>query len=228
MENIKIISDKGIEIEVNGLFYVFDSKYYFIYTTGEMDENQYVKLYVVKVGKEIQNTPTGPIDTGYMIGMEISDNEEWNKVQQSITKIVESKKNNIQISDVQYLPINMLVNLKIVSKNKFKLMRHIIEDDFKINFLPKSEIENDDIKIESTKELINESMFNNNDSFEASVSSNTDSVNNVVDTIDEGNAGDVIIDYRARFFEEQEKNQQLQEQIKILTEKLNDIKSIIG
>ena len=38
----------------------------------------------------------------------------------------------------------------------------------------------------------------------------------------------VIIDYRSKFFEEQEKNQELEEQLKLLTEKLNNIKNIIG
>ena len=82
----------------------------------ELDEKGYVQLYVVQVCKEIQNTPTGPLDTGYMLGMEISNPDEWANVQKSITKIVEDKKNNTQSSEIQYLPINMLVNLKIISK----------------------------------------------------------------------------------------------------------------
>ena len=41
-------------------------------------------------------------------------------------------------------------------------------------------------------------------------------------------SSDVIIDYRARFFEEQQKNEELQEQIKILNEKLENIKTLIG
>ena len=38
---------------------------------------------------------------------------------------------------------------------------------------------------------------------------------------------DVIIDYRAKFFEEQEKNGELENQIKVLQEKINNIKTII-
>ena len=132
MENVRIFLDNGVETNVNGIFYVFNSKYYFIYTTGELEENEYVKLYVVQVCKEVQNTPTGPVDTGYMLGMEIKDQEEWSKVQQSITKIVEDKKNSTQSPEIQYLPMNMLVNLKIVSKNKFKLVKHIVENDFNV------------------------------------------------------------------------------------------------
>ena len=82
--------------------------------------------------KEVQNTPTGPVDTGYMLGMEIKNLEEWKKVQQSITKIVEDKKNNTLSSEIQYLPMNMLVNLKIASKNKFKLLKNIVEKHFNV------------------------------------------------------------------------------------------------
>ena len=222
MENVKIISDNGVEIEVNGLFYIYNSKYYFIYTIGEIDENEYVKLYVVQVGKEVQNTPTGPVDTGYMLGMEISNIEEWAKVQESITKIVENKKNNTQNNEIQYLPINMLVNLKIVSKNKFKLMRHIIEDNFKVNLSPVNfETVNDGINVDTSTDLQNEPVLNDNHSFEQDIL-------NLPSTDNADNVGEVIIDYRARFFEEQEKNQALEEQIKSLNEKLNNIKNIIG
>lgn len=232
MENVKIILDNGVESYVNGLFYIFNSKYYFIYTTGEIDDNEYVRLYVVQVGKEIKNTSTGPVDTGYMVGMEISNLDEWNSVQGAITKIVEYKKTGNQSSEIQYLPIDMLVNLKIVGKNKFKLMKHIVENDFKV-ILPTQQkvdlsdnnnynlnhdiVDNNEINITSTFDdtsIDNEISVSNND--------NEDSIKNV-DTNSE-----IIIDYRTRFFEEQEKNQELQEQIRILNEKLENIKNIIG
>ena len=215
MENVKIISDNSSEMNVSGIFYVFNSKYYFIYTTGEIDENEYVKLYVVQVCKEIQNTPTGPIDTGYMLGMEISNSEEWTKVQQSITKIVEDKKNNTKSVDIQYLPISMLVNLKIVSKNKFKLMKSIIENNFNLT-LSSSNLQNISVDNKLNNELkIDETL-------QPVVPENTLNVDSVPQT-----SGEVIIDYRARFFEEQEKSKILEEQIKELNEKLNNIKNII-
>ena len=202
MENVKIISDNGVEINVNGIFYIFNSKYYFIYTMGEIDEAGYVKLYLVQVCKEVQNTPTGPVDTGYMLGMEITDPTEWKNVQGSITKIVNDKKNETQSSEIHYLPINMLVNLKIVSKNKFKLMRHIIEENFKVVLPSQTNIESNSIDV-----VPNEGSQEQYKS---------------------GDNSDVIIDYRTKFFEEHDKNQQLEEQIKELEEKLNNIKTIIG
>jgi len=222
MEILKIISDNGTEISVSGLFYVYNSKYYFIYTTGEVDENQYVKLYIVQVCKEVKNTPTGPVDTGYMLGMEISNSEEWEKVQESVTKIVEDKKNGAQSAEIQYLPIDMLVNLKIVSKNKFKLMKHIVEENFKI--------------VLSEENSVNKTIYTSNDysnNFENNTIVETlqqtpKTNDNLIDSQGAENIGEVIIDYRARFFEEQEKNLALEEQIKNLNQKLEDIKNIIG
>ena len=202
MENVKIISDNGVEISVNGIFFVFNSKYYFIYTTGETDENEYVKLYVVQVCKEVQNTPNGPIDTGYLLGMEISNPDEWHKTQQAITQIVEDKKNGTQSSEIQYLPMSMLVNLKTVSNNKFKLMKHIVEENFNVS--------------------ISSKLIENTNNTESVVhSEHTLATSNV-------NSDEVIIDYRARFFEEQEKNKLLEGQIQQLNEKLENIKNIIG
>ena len=163
MENTKIFIDNGSEANVNGIFYVFNSKYYFIYTMSELDETDYVRLYVVQVCKEIQNTPTGPIDTGYMLGMEISNPEEWSRVQESITKIVEDKKNNTTNSDIQYLPMSMLTNLKIISKNKFKLMKNIVQDNFKVSIDMTSTIEtsNDALTPIQTIEPISNAVMNN-------------------------------------------------------------------
>lgn len=217
MENLRVILENGIETEVNGIFYVFNSKYYFIYTTGETEDNEYVRLYVVQVCKEIKNTPNGPIDTGYMIGMEISNPEEWRNVQSSITKIVEDKKNGTKSTEIQYLPINMLVNLKIISKNKFKLMKDIVENNFKV-VLPQQE---------NLNNITNTTMSEINIEPKETIVDNSNDQVNLNNIVSEEPKGEVIIDYRARFFEEQEKVQELEEKIKELTEKLENIKSII-
>ena len=241
MENVKIVLDSGVETSVNGIFYVFNSKYFFIYTTGEIDESGYVKLYIVQVCKEVKNTPNGSVDTGYMLGIEIPDSDEWKKVQESITMIVEDKKNGTQNSYIQYLPMNMLVNLKIVSKNKFKLMKQIVVDNFSVVLDSKttdnSQVYNNNLESDNKIETgaINPIIENN-------IMADTDlSNNNGQDDVlnDQYSRGventnhvevedEVIIDYRTRFFEEQQKNQELQEEIRVLNEKLNGIKEIIG
>lgn len=221
MENIKIISDNGIEINVSGLFYVFNSKYYFIYTTGEKVDEEYVRLYVVQVCKEVKNTPSGPVDTGYMLGMEISNPDEWAKVQDSITKIVEDKKNGTQNPEIQYLPMTMLVNLKVISNNKFKLMKTIVQDNFKVQLVEDNNNTVNTVPVEQVIEPIQpvvEQVIQPIDP----IIEQAEPINNSSESV-----GEVIIDYRARFFEEQQKNEALNEEIKILKEKLENIKNII-
>lgn len=228
MEDIKILID-NLEIAVNGIFYVFNSKYYFIYTTGELDEKEYVKLYVAQVCKEIQNTPTGPLDTGYMLGMEITNSEEWSKVQESITKVVEDKKNGTQSPEIQYLPMNMLVNLKVVSKNNFKLMKHIVEENFKVLIQqPQANIQPINPLLEN---IIPDPALQTVPLNQLNQQSEpiTDPVQPVTPNVSNSPlGGNVIIDYRAKFFEEQEKNKELENQVNSLNEKLNNIKNIIG
>lgn len=200
MDSTKIITNIGTEEQVNGIFYIFNSKYYFIYTTGELDDNGYVKLYLTQVGKEVVNTPTGPVDTGYMTGVEVKDPDEWKLVQTSISQIVEDKKNNTQSDKIQYLPISMLVNLKVANSNKFKLIKEVVENNFKITNAFK-ENENTVEKVALTEE------------------------NNMPMTNDQSE--DVILDYRTLFFEEQEKNKNLSEELNNLKQKIENVKNII-
>lgn len=201
METANIFSENGSQLAVNGLFYVFNSKYYFMYTQGEAFDDEYIQLYIVQVCKEVKNTPNGPIDTGYMLGLEISNPDEWSNVQKSITKIVESRKNGTPSAEIQYLQNSMLQNLKIVSKNKFKLMRHVLEQNFNVSL--------------SSSTKPNEEITNNQ---QLSVSNEPDNLS----------SDDVIIDYRAKYFEEQDKNSALEEQIKSLQEKLEAVKGILN
>ena len=256
MENVKIFID-GIQKDVYGLFYVFDSKYYFIYTEKEVDENGYVILYMSQVGKETKNTETGPIDTGYMVGVEVTNPEEQQKVQTSISYIVEDKKNNTVNSQIQYLPMSMLTNLKIVSKKRFRLLKSIVVDNFKVTFdsdapqqtqnislpnvLPSitplaptpleqsvlpttNEIQNSLIPIQTVEPIVGTQPqpLSNLINKEASLQPNISTNNNI-----SPNESNIIIDYRSKYFEEEEKNKELQAQIDELTQKLNDIKKVI-
>ena len=247
MESVKIILDTGQEIEVYGIFYIFNSKYYFMYTAKEFDGGEYVKLYVVQVCKEVKSTPSGSVDTGYMLGMEISDAEEWKNIQQSITKIVEDKKNGTQSPEVQYLPMSMLAKLKVVSKNKFKLMKNIVQDNFKVDLSENVVIENliqpvvqeaEPIATETPVESIIQEVVPITPVTPVEpvvqevspVETNAEESNNNKTSIftEQDDDNDVIIDYRTRFFEEQEKNEQLTQEINQLKEKLENIKNILG
>lgn len=240
MENISIFLENGVPTNVNGIFYIFNSKYYFMYTLKEPVDDEYIQLYVVQVCKEVQDTVKGPVDTGYMLGIETTDAEAWKNVQESITKIVNDKKNYTQSSDIRYLPINMLANLKIVSKNKFKLSKHLIENSFKLSLAPlNSESSNDTIQPQitetpNTQNEITNGVAESNSQEQVNIQNNqnelqnTSSEVNTVSTQENNNDNnEVIIDYRAKFFEEQEKNEQLQEQLNALQEKINSIKEVL-
>lgn len=267
MEKVNIILESGIEKEVYSIFYLYDSKYYFIYTEKNIDENGYVILNLVQVGKEIKNTLDGPVDTGYMVGVEIANTEEWKNVQKSITEIVENKKNGTQYDDIKYLPMSMLSKLKIISKKTFRLLKNIIEDSFGVSFESQNELsqpsglksfnninqagqsiqpsvqENkllDPIVVPSStisqilpgedQTMLLESATNNIGlNQEVNVSNNFLSTNGATydSSLAQQDKDNIIIDYRAKFFEEQDKSKQLQEQIDILNEKLENIKKVI-
>ena len=187
MEKLNIILENGIDAEVNCLFYLYNSKYYFIYTTKEIDENGYVVLYLTQVGKEVKNTEAGPQETGFMIGVEITDPEEWKTVQTSISKIVETAKTKIADPEIQILPLSMLQKLKILGKKKFRLLKDIVRDDLNVEFEAQA----------ASAPVVN------------------------------SNEETVVIDYRAKFFEEQGKNEELTKQVEELNNKLAEIKKII-
>ena len=214
MEKVKILID-GVEKEVYGLVYVYDSKYYFIYTENEV-EGEYVVLYMSQIGKETQNTPTGPIDTGYMIGVEVPTPEEQKKAQESISYIVEDKKNNTINSQIQYLPLSVLVNLKIISKKRFRLLKSIMVDNFNL-MLDEPQDKQKDLQVQLVEDNVTPiEQVSNQEGLNS---------NEVVSNIE--NNDNVIVDYRSRYFEEEEKNKELQAQIDLLTQKLEEIKKIV-
>ena len=124
-----------------------------------------------------------------MIGVEITDAEEWKNVQTSISKIVETAKTKIADPEIQILPLSMLQKLKILGKKKFRLLKDIVKNDLNVEF-------------------------------EGEAVESTPVVNNAEET--------VVIDYRAKFFEEQDKNEELTAQIEKLNNKLAEIQKIIS
>ena len=278
MDKVKIFLEDGVEVEVNCIFYLYNSKYYFLYTLNELDENGYVRLYLVKVGKEAANSENGQIETGNMIGIEVPTDEEWKEVQTSISKIVSSKKTKIEDKDIQYLPLTMLTNLKIASKKTFRLLSSIIENDFGVDISERlalteeekalkdpnmnkpieensteigdSQEDNNQEKDESiieenisgengAEEETTEIVDSDDDTKEADSSESEISTDNVIEETDNNDVeednedeseydnSDIIIDYRTRFFEEQEKNKRLKAEIEKLNKKLQEIDEII-
>ena len=234
MENVKILID-GIQKEVYGLFYIFNSKYYFIYTEKELDEKDYVLLYMTQVAKETKKTETGVVDTGFMVGMEITDSDEQKNVQASISYIVEDKKNNTINPQIQYLPMSMLSNLKIISKKRFRLLKSVMVNNFKMNFddassnIVSNKVENQtllspievNVDLSETQEPTPLAQLNN-EPIDTKVDVPVEQ--KPTQSISDNN---IIIDYRTKFFEEEEKNKELQAQIDELTKKIEEIKKVL-
>ena len=137
-----------------------------------------------------------------MIGVDIKDATESISVQESITKIVNDKKTGTQSPDIKYLPTSMISNLKISSKKTFRLMRSIVEEYFNID-------------LGRLDEPIPKDALGLNDSQNSDLLAPRE-----VDS-------DLIVDYRSKFFEEQDKNSELEKQLAELKAKLDNIKQII-
>ena len=177
MDNVEVTIDNE-QKSVKGIYYISNNNYYFLYTENQRDENGYIILNIVKVLQEVVNTPTGQSPTGNLVGLTISDEEEWKNVQKDIGNIIDDKQNK-KLEAVRYLDVNLLQKLIIKSTRIFRL-----------------------------KEEMYNKIFNPQD--------------NKTET------GNLILDFKNRYYEETEKNKKLEEEIKNLQEKLNQIKNIIG
>lgn len=154
MDLLTITLEDGTEKQVHGIFYLYNSKYYFIYTENEVDEKGYVVLHLTQVGKEVVTTPDGKrVDTGKMIGVEVSDQEEWKLVQNSITKIVDDKKNNTQSPEINYFDTSMINGIKILSKKTFRLLKSLIADCFNLDIQEPVNNQNNN-QVEETNQII--------------------------------------------------------------------------
>ena len=120
VNKIDIIDIDGNKINVYGIYYISNNNYYFIYSKGEHDNDNHVIFYVVKILQEVTNGASGPTPTGYLIGLRINDENEYNLVKNDITNIINDKESNTGES-VRYLDLSMLNNLKIKDNRTFKL-----------------------------------------------------------------------------------------------------------
>lgn len=175
MDNIQVTIENELR-NVNGIYYISNNNYYFLYTENKRDENGYIILNIVKVLQEVVNTPTGQAPTGNLVGLTISDEQEWKNVQKDISNIIDDKQNKKREA-VRYLDTNLLQKLIVKNTRIFRL-----------------------------KEEMYNKTFNQNNKED----------------------DNLILDFKNRYYEETEKNRQLEEQIKHLNEKLNQIKNIIG
>lgn len=113
--SIKDANNTIMEVEFIRYFKYKDTSY-FIYTQNELDEKEFIKLYIVKIMKQF----------GEFISKSINDDDEWKQIQLIIKKFVkEIKDNNIQ--HFFDLDKDDIINIKIKETRFFKLDRNLME-----------------------------------------------------------------------------------------------------
>lgn len=126
MNELMIINEDNKEVKSYAIYYTINDRFYIIYTNKEKDENNYIVLHIAKVLKEVNNTPEGIVPTGKYIGLEISDQSEWDSAKTNIGEIVSNMQNNTPTS-VSYLPVNEINGISIKSSKTFKLREDIVD-----------------------------------------------------------------------------------------------------
>lgn len=129
MDDLNIIDESGINVLVSGIYYISNNNYYFIYTKGQIDENNHVILYITKVLREVINKEGVQIPTGYLIGVKIDNEDEYNIVKQDIINIIDEKKGHKDLI-VRYLDVGMLKSFKVRDYRTFKLDKKLYDAVF--------------------------------------------------------------------------------------------------
>ncbi len=213
MNRTEIIDENGNKVAVDGIYYVSNNNYYFIYTKEEQDDLGHIILYILKILQEVTNTPNGPVPTGYLIGVKVTDENEYNLVKQDITNIVAERQNKTE-AKVMYLDISMLQNLKVKDSRTFKLDAGLYNMLFKNNN-----------NQNTVSEGLNEQNVNSNDSNQ--IDNNATVTNQLSANASEPLVETENINYKDMYEEEVIKNEKLQNEINDLNNIINQIKSII-
>lgn len=130
MNKVEIMDTDGRKIIVSGIYYISNNNYYFIYTKEEQDNEGHIILYILKILQEVVNTQNGPMPTGYLIGIKITDENEYNLVKQDVVNIINEKQTKGN-QVVRYLDLSMLKNLKVKDQRIFKLNTDIYNEALK-------------------------------------------------------------------------------------------------
>lgn len=103
-------------------YFKYGNDYYLIYSLGEKDEKNYMKLYLVEIMEEL----------GELVSQNIKDEEKWNGMQLIVKEVLKEIKSNKRKKTVD-LDADELENLKIVNPKFFKLdskLVDILESDY--------------------------------------------------------------------------------------------------
>ena len=162
MENVNVVNINNELLNINVIrYFEMDNDRYLIYSLNEIDEQNYVKLYAIKVEDR----------DGNLVGFKIEDENTWASIKELIKVIVRGNKNGIaEVSDLNYKELEALrlsdsrvfklsnPLAELLSANKKTFLESQVEMESQIEIEPQIEIESQieiepQIEIEAQKEI---------------------------------------------------------------------------
>lgn len=116
MENVNVVNINNELLNINVIrYFEMDNDRYLIYSLNEIDEQNYVKLYAIKVEDR----------DGNLVGFKIEDENTWASIKELIKVIVRGNKNGIaEVSDLNYKELEAL---RLSDSRVFKLSNPLAE-----------------------------------------------------------------------------------------------------
>jgi hypothetical protein len=144
MENVNVVNINNELLNINVIrYFEMDNDRYLIYSLNEIDEQNYVKLYAIKVEDR----------DGNLVGFKIEDENTWASIKELIKVIVRGNKNGIaEVSDLNYKELEAL---RLSDSRVFKLSNPLAEllSANKKTFLESQVEMESQIEIEAQKEI---------------------------------------------------------------------------
>lgn len=145
MENVNVVNINNELLNINVIrYFEMDNDRYLIYSLNEIDEQNYVKLYAIKVEDR----------DGNLVGFKIEDENTWASIKELIKVIVRGNKNGIaEVSDLNYKELEALrlsdsrvfklsnPLAELLSANKKTFLESQVEVESQIEIEPQIEIE---------------------------------------------------------------------------------------
>ena len=145
MENVNVVNINNELLNINVIrYFEMDNDRYLIYSLNEIDEQNYVKLYAIKVEDR----------DGNLVGFKIEDENTWASIKELIKVIVRGNKNGIaEVSDLNYKELEALrlsdsrvfklsnPLAELLSANKKTFLESQVEIESQIEIEPQIEIE---------------------------------------------------------------------------------------
>lgn len=229
MDKVKLLGADNVEVEVNVIrFFEMNNNNYLVYSRNEVDEQNNLKLYAVKV----------LIDNNTLSSTKITDKDEWTAVKKMLETIIkENKVGKTTINDLDY---RRLEGLKVTESTTFKLPtsflelleanKNIMRQDTNVDMENYNQSEQ-----EETQAPIYESPSNTlteNDATEKmpqSEQANDQFVEPQQGQIDNElkNNEAPEVDYKEMYLQEKSNNEKLYQEIQDIKNKLEKIKEIL-